>query len=148
MRDLVLAFHVGAGAGAQLLGPLALLAREGRQRRLALAYQGAVATVTATAVVLASLALDELWWLIFLAVGTESLALGGHYVTRAGSDSGIALRAHMLGGSYIALVTALLAVSWGAPAGWALPSLVGVPAIVLYHASKARSPTSKPLSGG
>jgi len=140
MRDFVLAVHVTAGAAALLLGPLALLSRKRRQRHLALSYQVAVAVVTATAVVLASLALDEFWWLILLAVGTELLALGGRYVAPARSQAGLALRAHMLGGSYIALVTALLVVSWGAPISWILPGLVGVPAIVAYH-SRGPGPT-------
>ena len=125
MGDLVLGVHVGAGAAALLLGPLAFLGRGPRRHRLGLAYQAAVAGVALTAVVLACLELDELWWLIVLALATELLALGALYVAPDRGRGGRTLRAHLLGGSYIALVTALLVAETGNPLFWVLPAVVG-----------------------
>ena len=133
LGDVLLVGHVTAGATALLLGPVAFLIGRGPHHLIALAYQVAVAAVALSAVVLAAFDFTELWWLIVLAVGTEGLALGGLYIEPGSARAGRVVRAHLLGGSYIALITALLVVSWESPLAWVLPSAIGIPAIVTYH---------------
>ncbi|MGY1813040.1 hypothetical protein [Blastococcus sp. SYSU D00820] len=121
MPDLLLV-HVVAGAAGLLLGPLWLLARPaGAARALAAAYLVAVAGVAVTGGALA-LARPGLAWLLPVAVLTGAMA-GAGAVARARRWP--LLQAHLLGGSYIALVTALLVVRTGSPVAWVLPALVG-----------------------
>jgi hypothetical protein len=135
MRDLLLPLHAGAGTLGLLLGPLAVIAAvAGRTRlrdRAHHGYQVGVAGVCASALLLAGRAADEFWWLIPIALATQALAIVGARSER------LAFRAHGLGGSYLALVTALLVVSWESPLAWALPAAVCLP-LILHAAHGGR----------
>lgn len=72
----------------------------------------------------------EFGFLIPIALVTQALAIAGARVDRR------AWRAHGLGGSYLALVTALLVVSWPIPLAWVLPATVGLP--LIFHAAHGR----------
>jgi hypothetical protein len=126
VRDVLLSSHVVVGTGALLLGPGWLIARRRGRRATgwALAYQGAVAGVVLTAASLA-LADPRLRWLLPVAVGTEVLAVTGALARRRGWAGWRSWQPHLLGGSYVALVTGVLIAETGNPVFWLLPALVG-----------------------
>jgi hypothetical protein len=135
-----LALHIVSGTAALTLGPLALLAaaRRHSSRDLVLtAYMWAVFATCLTAAVVSLLDLARLWWLVPIAVLSYLLALVGYVAVRRGWPKWV--RAHGLGGSYIALVTALLVVSAGDIStiaeivAWILPAAVGIPLIFRAH---------------
>ena len=127
--EIVLALHVAAGSLGLLLGPLAMRAeREAPYRsRLGVAYHWSVLAVALTALGLIAFDPAGLWWLAPLAALSYGLALVGLIAPRHG-QRGLALYARGQGGSYIALVTALLVVSLDGPlaiAAWIVPTLLG-----------------------
>jgi hypothetical protein len=132
MRDVVLVLHVLLGTAGLLLGPAWLLARRrGRgARRLAAGYQGAVAGVAVSAAVLAVTG-PQLVWLLPVAVATEALAVTGALARRRGWAGWRSWQPHLLGGSYIALVTGVLIAETGDPLFWLLPAVVGQVPIAL-----------------
>lgn len=111
------------------------------------AYLWAVFATCLTAAVVSLLDWSRLWWLVPIAVLSFLLALVGYVAVRRGWPRWVG--AHGLGGSYIALVTALLVVSAGdisttaEVVAWILPAAVGVPLIVRAH----RGPRERPLRG-
>jgi hypothetical protein len=140
MRDLFLALHIVSGAAALALGAVALLAsarRRTTREPLLIAYLWAVFATGLTATVLALLDWSRLWWIVPLALLSYILALSGYVAVRRGGPKWVG--AHGLGGSYIALVTALLVVSAGDISttaeifAWILPTAVGVPLIMRAH---------------
>ncbi|UOY03021.1 hypothetical protein [Blastococcus sp. PRF04-17] len=64
-------------------------------------------------------------WLLPVAVLTQALALTGALARRRSWRRWDALQPHLLGGSYIVLVTALLVAETGNALFWALPAVVG-----------------------
>jgi hypothetical protein len=141
VRMVFLSVHVASGVVALALGPLALLAARRQQRRfgrLRAAYYWSVLVVCASASAVSVLAWTRLWWLVPIAVLSYGLALAGHLGSRHNWPPWI--RAHGWGGSYIALVTALLVVSARGEsallevAAWILPAAIGTPLIVRAHA--------------
>lgn len=130
LPELALALHIATGALALALGPLAVYAakRGGPGTRLDGAYHFAVLAVCASAALLAALDWSRLWWFLPIAAGSYGLALLGYAAGRRGR---LRLYVHGQGGSYIALVTALLVVSVGSPVAWVAPTLIGSPLIQL-----------------
>ena len=126
MRDLLLTSHVLVGTTALLLGPCWLRLRMlGSAAALAAwAYQVAVAAGAFSAAVLAVTSAG-LQWLLPVALMTEALAVAGALARRRGWRRWRSWQPHLLGGSYIALVTALLVAETGNPVFWGLPALVG-----------------------
>ncbi len=147
MRTVFLIVHVASGVVALVLGPLALLAAW-RQLpsfgRLRDAYHWTVLAVCATATVVSVLDWARLWWLVPIAALSYGLALAGYLGSRRHWP--LWMRAHGWGGSYIALVTALLVVSARGVSGvleavaWILPAAIGVPLIVRAHTGPHRRP--------
>jgi hypothetical protein len=126
MRDVVLVLHVVLGSGGLLLGPVWASARlRGRPATgLAVGYQVVVAGVTVSAGVLA-VTDPQLGWLLPVAVATEALAVTGALARRRSWPAWRSWQPHLLGGSYIALVTGVLIAETGNPVFWLLPALVG-----------------------
>jgi hypothetical protein len=126
VRDVVLFLHVVLGTSGLLLGPawLAARARGRRADRLAVGYQAAVAGITVSAGVLA-VTDPQLDWLLPVALGTEALAVTGALARRRGWPEWQSWQPHLLGGSYIALVTGVLIAETGNPVFWVLPAAVG-----------------------
>jgi hypothetical protein len=98
-----------------------------------------------TAAVVSLLDWSRLWWFVPVAVLSYLLALVGYVAVRRGWPRWIG--AHGLGGSYIALWTALLVVTardistTAEIVAWILPAAVGVPLIVRAHTgARARVP--------
>ena len=126
MRDFVLWLHVSVGTAGLLTGPLWLAVRlgGGRADGLAWAYLLAVAAVAVSGAVLAVVT-PGLAWLLPVAVLTGGLAVAGALARRHDWSHWRTLQPHLLGGSYIALVTGLLVASTGNPLWWVLPAVVG-----------------------
>ena len=140
MREAFLALHIVSGAAALALGAGTLLASArgyATREPLLIAYLWAVFATCVTATVLALLEWSRLWWIVLLALLSSILAVAGYVAVRRGGPKWVV--AHGLGGSYIALVTALLVVSAGDISttaeifAWILPTAVGVPLILRAH---------------
>jgi hypothetical protein len=105
--------------------------------RLLTAYVWAVLATCLTAAVVCLSDWSRLCWLIPVAVLSYLLALVGYVAVRRGWPKWVG--AHGLGGSYIALWTALLVVTAGDIStaaeiiAWILPAAIGVPLIVRTH---------------
>jgi hypothetical protein len=143
VRAVFLVLHVASGAVALALGPLALfMARQSRRSAAPLrdAYHWSVLVVCATAAVVSVLAWTRLWWLVPIGALSYGLALAGYLGSRRHWP--LWMRAHAWGGSYIALVTALLVVSARGispvleAVAWILPAAMGVPLILRAHSGR------------
>jgi len=126
MRDTVLALHVLVGTAALLVGPVWLVLRlRGRSGRgTPWAYQLAVAAVVTSSAYLAVSA-PGLWWLLPFGALTETLAVAGALARRRSWRGWRTWQPHLLGGSYIALVTGLLVAGTRNPVFWLVPAVVG-----------------------
>ena len=140
LSQAILAVHIALGATGLVLGAVALLARKhrGRHTRVGEAYHWIMLSVCVTATVIAVLDWQRLWWFVFIATGSYAFALLGYVAAKRRWPGW--LRAHITGqgGSYIAMVTALLVVNWqrltgepgvNSPWAWTLPTVVGSPII-------------------
>ena len=123
--------------------------RSSRERLLP-AYVWAVFATCLTAAIVCLLDWSRLWWLIPVAVLSYLLALVGYVAVRRGWPKWVG--AHGLGGSYIALWTALLVVTAGDISttaeiiAWILPAAIGVPLIVRTHTgARAERPMPRVL---
>jgi len=134
-QDSMLAVHIAAGTLGLMLGALALWSERAPtyRSRAGLAYQWTVLAVALTAIALVALDSWALWWLVPLAVLSYGLALVGYRApARPRNGAWVRVYAHGQGGSYIALVTALLVVSLAGPAAIAaaiVPTLIRLPLI-------------------
>ena len=148
MRQLVLQVHVAVGTGALLLGHCWLLVRRRGRRATGWAstYQGAVAGVVLSAGYLAATH-PGLRWLLPVAAATEALAVTGALARRRGWTGWRSWQPHLLGGSYIALVTGVLIARTGEPVYWLLPAVVGqVPIALAKRRLHARAPATAPAA--
>lgn len=145
---LVLGFHITVGALALVLGPLALVAtaRGAGAARLSGAYHWAVLAVCVSAGLLVALAPSRLWWLAPIAAGSYALAFLGRRASGRRGARWVRLRVHGQGGSYVALVTALLVVSVGSPLAWVAPTLIGAPLISHFIERMLARDGAAPLS--
>lgn len=142
MRDALLDVHVLAGTAGLLLGPGWLVARRAGSRARS-AAAGYLAALTVACLTGAGLAVTTsgLAWLLPVAVLTQTLAVAGALARRRGWRRWATLQPHLLGGSYIALVTALLVAETGNPVFWVLPAVVGqVPIAVAKRRLHAAAP--------
>ena len=126
MRDTVLALHVVAGTTALLLGPawLVLRLRGASGLVVSWAYHLAVATVVTSSAYLAVSA-PGLWWLLPFGALTETLAVAGALARRRSWPGWRTWQPHLLGGSYIALLTGALVAGTGNFLFWLVPAVVG-----------------------
>ena len=148
MRDVVLHLHVVVGTVGLLLGPAWLVVRRrGRRARgLAVAYQVAVGGIALSAAVLA-VTDPGLRWLVPVAAATEVLAVTGALARRRGWSGWRSWQPHLLGGSYIALVTGVLIAETGNPVFWLLPALVGqLPIAVAKRRLQSLPPSTAPVA--
>src|SRR5438874_722780 len=110
VHDPVLALHIATGTTGLILGPLAMRAikRRGLHTQLGEAYHWVMLAVCLSAAALAALAWHRLWWFLPIAVFSYANAFVGYLAAKRRWRGW--LRAHIggMGGSYIALVTALL----------------------------------------
>jgi hypothetical protein len=131
---VALTIHAACGSVGLVLGPVAMLSgkRRGTHTRSGEAYHWVFLVLFLSAVALAVLNWDEVWWLAFVGAFSYGLALLGYLAAKRRWAGW--LRAHVAGqgGSYIAMVTALLVVNTGgrSPFPWVVPTLIGTPIIV------------------
>ena len=132
--DAALALHIAAGTSGLALGPLAMRAakRRGPHTLLGEAYHAAMATVCLSAAALALLEWHRIWWFLPIAAFSYANALVGYAAAKRRGHGWLIAHIGGMGGSYIALTTALLVVNLGreVPLAWVLPTLVGTPIIV------------------
>jgi hypothetical protein len=137
---MLLLAHVLLGTAAVSLGPVAMLSRKapGFHPRIGELYHAAVLGVCLTAAALAILDWNRSWAFLPIAVGSYAFAFAGYMAAKL--RFGGWLRVHVIGqgGSYIAMLTALLVVNWqmlfGEPGrsafwAWTIPTLIGSPLI-------------------
>jgi uncharacterized membrane protein len=146
LRDPFLAVHIAAGASGLILGPLAFAAakRRGPHTRLGEAYHWVMATVCVSAAGLAIVDWSRIWWFLPIAAFSYANALVGYVAAKRRRPGWLRWHIRGMGGSYIALVTALLVVNVGAglSLAWFLPTIVGSPVIawVLNEVDRGRRP--------
>jgi uncharacterized membrane protein len=144
LRDPVLAVHIASGTLGLALGPVAMLAskRRGRHTRVGTVYFWNMLAVCVSATGLAILKWHELWWFLPIAAFSYANALLGYLAVRIRWRGW--LREHIagMGGSYIALTTALLVVNAGGGPliVWFIPTIVGSPLIAWATARVSRGP--------
>src|SRR6266487_2883101 len=142
---VLLGIHIAAGTLGLLVGPVAmwqgtrrLAAAPGPDTVAGRAYHWTVLTVCLSAAVLVVWFRPALWWLVPVAAGSYSLVLLGRLAVARRFRGWTHAYVHGLGGSYIALVTALAVVALtvdGPLHGaaevipWALPAAIGIPLI-------------------
>jgi len=138
---VILALHAAAGSIALVAGPVAYAA--GGRGAMLRVYFVAVLAVAATALALVAADPIGLWWLAPLALLTAALAALGRWGGATGGSAAARAAAHGWGGSYIALVTALLVVSVSSAAQfWVLPTVIGVALIELHVKRTGHLPTT------
>jgi hypothetical protein len=129
VHSAFLAIHIAAGSFGLVLGPVAMLApkRRGRHTRAGTVYHWNMLVVGLSAIGLAVLAWAQIWWFVPIAVFSYGNALFGYLAVRRKRPGWLPRHIGGMGGSYIALVTALLVVNAGVAAWWAwgLPTVVG-----------------------
>jgi hypothetical protein len=161
-HTVLLNIHIAVGALGLLLGPLAIWrdTRElgSRQRptgSLSVAYVWTVLAVSLSAIVLVIWYRAELWWLVPVAVFSCALAMLGRYAAARQFRGWSHAYVHGQGGSYIALVTALVVVALTVdgpitgPAAlipWALPTIVGTLLIERWRRRLVRTLATRPAS--
>lgn len=151
---LVLGLHIAAGAIGLVLGLVAMWAAKrprGPHTRTGEAYHWVMLIVCLSAAGLAFLDWKRIWWFLPIAVGSYAFALLGYVAAKWRWRGWLIAHVSGQGGSYIAMITALLVVNWRTLTGhpgfesvwpWILPTLVGTPIIswVNYQIARGRRP--------
>ena len=146
LRDQFLAVHIAAGTTGLILGPLAMRApkRRGPHTRLGETYHWVMLAVCLTAAGLAILAWHRIWWFLPIAAFSYANALHGYFAVKRRRPRWLRRHIAGMGGSYIALITALLVVNIGTqlPIAWFLPTILGAPIIAwtLNEVDRGRCP--------
>jgi hypothetical protein len=139
-----LAIHIAAGSLGLILGPVAMFApkRRGRHTRAGGVYHWTMLTVCLSAVALAIVDWSRVWWFVPIAAFSYANALSGYVAVRRKRPGWLPRHIGGMGGSYIALVTALLVVNAGVAAWWAwsLPTIVGT--VLIRRTIAARAPAT------
>lgn len=146
LRDPFLAVHIASGTAGLILGPLAMRAPKcrGRHTNLGETYHWTMLAVCVSAAGMAILAWHRIWWFLPIAAFSYGNALYGYLAVKRRRPGWLPRHIAGMGGSYIALVTALLVVNVGnrLPVVWILPTLVGSPLIawVIREVERGRRP--------
>ena len=153
LHRVLLALHIAAGFFGLVLGPVVMRARKlpGLHPRGGELYHWNMLFVCLSAAALASMDWERLRWFLAVAAFSYANALRGYLAAKRRREGW--LRAHIggMGGSYIAMVTALLVVNWktltgtpgvATPWPWLLPTLAGSPVIawVIYQVRLGKRP--------
>jgi uncharacterized membrane protein len=145
----VLLFHIAAGTIGLVLGPIAMAARKGSRlhARAGELYHWVILAVCVSAAGLAWLDWTRLWWFLPIAVGSYVFALVGYVAAKRRWRGWLAAHISGQGGSYIAMLTAVLVVNWAmltgtsgrsSPWAWILPTLIGSPIIAWVNIQVGR----------
>jgi uncharacterized membrane protein len=149
LREPVLAIHIAAGTTGLILGPLAFASpkRRGRHTGLGETYHWVMLTVCVSAIGLAILAWHRLWWFLPIATFSYANALAGYLAVKRRRPGWLRRHVRGMGGSYIALVTALVVNTGGRLLFmWFLPTIVGSPILawVVGQVDRGRRPKAVP----
>jgi uncharacterized membrane protein len=143
VRDPILALHIATGTVGLLLGPVIMLSpkRRGRHTDLGTIYHWNMLGVCVSAAGLAFLKFSELWWFLVIATFSYANAFVGWRAARRRSAGWLARHIGGMGGSYIALVTALMVVNLRGVTTlvWFIPTVIGSPLIALAITRQQRS---------
>jgi len=146
VRDGILALHIATGSFGLILGPITMLApkRRGRHTRAGTVYHFNMLAVCVSAAAMAIIDFRRIWWFLPIAAFSYANAFVGWRAVRRRRPGWLPTHIAGMGGSYIALTTAVLVVNLGVGAwyAWALPTLVGTPLIRIAVARHRRSPAA------
>jgi hypothetical protein len=140
--DATLGLHIACGTAGLVLGPVAMTARKvpGLHTRAGEWYHRVMLMVCISAAAMAVLEWQRIGWLLPIAVWSYAFALLGYVSAKRRFHHW--LRFHLIGqgGSYIAMVTALLVVNLGTGTwwAWAAPTIAGTPVIAWVSREIAR----------
>lgn len=146
-RDGLLLVHVGLGTAGLLLGPAVLVTRGAVRAVAARGYLVAVGGVVVTAVGLVALDPAGLWWLLPVAGATAATTVLGVRSWSSRPAGWPTACAHLLGGSYIALVTGAFVGGTGNPLFWVLPAVVGQWPVAVAKRRLAALPPATAVAG-
>jgi len=148
IHGLVLTVHIACGLGALILGPVAMGARKvaGLHTKAGEIYHGLFVGILLSASVLAFLDWQRLWWFLPIAAGSYAFALLGYVSAKLRRRNWLRFHLTGQGGSYIAMCTAVLVVNSGTTSwwAWALPTMIGSPAIIWIMREVASGRRPKP----
>lgn len=147
---VILLLHIGSGAAAMMIGPVAMLSRKRRGLHTLAGeiYHWLVLVTCTGAAILALLDWARIWWFLPIALGSYAFAGVAYLAAKLRWSEWLSFHIIGQGGSYIALATALLVVNWrtlfgtegiSSPWAWALPTMVGTPMISVVVAWTRRS---------
>ena len=136
----VLVVHIAVGTVGLVLGPIAMTAWKGSRLHAWAGelYHWVMLTVCVSAAGLAWLDWERNWWFLPVAVGSYAFAFVGYVAAKRRWRGWLTAHVSGQGGSYIAMLTAILVVNWqlltgtrgrSSPWAWILPTLVGSPII-------------------
>jgi hypothetical protein len=138
LHGAALAIHIAAGTIGLVLGPILMFARKrpGLHTRGGAIYHWTFLVLFLSSVVLAALDWSRVWWLALVGAGSYAFALLGYLAARRRRGDWLLRHVSGQGGSYIAMVTALLVVNsetffgtHGSVLAWILPTVIGSPLI-------------------
>ena len=136
----LLVLHIGLGTAAMIAGPVSMFSRKRRGRHTTAGeiYHWLVLGTCAGAAALAFLDWSRIWWFLPIAIGSYAFAFVGYLAAKWRWRGWLPFHIIGQGGSYIALVTAVLVVNWltlfgtrgiHSPLAWVLPTVLGSPII-------------------
>ena len=145
----VLVFHIAVGTVGLVLGPIAMTAWKGSRLHAWAGelYHWVMLAVCVSAGGLAWLDWERSWWFLPIAVGSYAFAFVAYVAAKRRWPGWLAAHVSGQGGSYIAMVTAILVVNWqlltgtrgrSSPWAWILPTLVGSPLIAWVNVQVRR----------
>jgi hypothetical protein len=155
MNTVLLMIHIGSGTLGLLLGPTVvwreskrLLAGRLANSAVGAAYEATILLICVSAIALVVSSRPDLWLLVPVAVASYGLVRLGRIAGGRPFPSWSHAYVHGIGGSYIALVTALVVVALtvdGPVKGsaevipWVLPAALGTPLIEMWRRYLLRS---------
>ena len=140
MFRTILIAHIAMGFVGLVVGPILIFSRKtaGLHTRLGEFYHWVMLGICASAAALALLDWEHLWPFLWIGLGSYAFAFLGYISAKLRWRNWLAPHLVGQGGSYIAIITAVLVTNWGYLFGhagispvwtWALPTSVGTPII-------------------
>ena len=145
----VLVFHIALGTIGLVLGPVAMTALKGSRLHAWAGelYHWTMLAVCVSAAGLAWLDWARNWWFLPIAMGSYAFAFVGYLAAKRRWPGWLPAHVSGQGGSYIAMLTAILVVNWqlltgtsgrSSPWAWILPTLMGGPIIAWVNVQVGR----------